>query len=335
VSPVGLSFLLMCERQDWRFGPTTTTVSLKASVAGKMKHAGPSMKHIDLDALAHFVAVAQQGGLNAASRETGIPKATLSRRVRELEAKLGTPLLERGGTRMKLTEDGRLLFDRAMPLLTDLDGLGADVSARSGLVRGRLRVSIPTLLARFGMGAFAVRFQRTHPAVQLEIDIDDRFLDLTKENYDLVVRANPAPDTTLVGRRFLRTQIVLASLPDMPVPSQQDARVDAVMLTSANHPTEWTIVTPNGELTVTPRATIRCSSMLMVYEAVLAGAGAGLLPAWLVKDDLKAGGLKVWGSVPNRDIEAWALHPPGNLTSPKVRAFVDLLIEQFRERTTI
>ena len=76
-----------------------------------MEHAGPYMEHLDLDALVYFVAVARQRGVNAAARETGIPKATLSRRMRELEARLGTPLVERGGARLRLTEDGRLLFD--------------------------------------------------------------------------------------------------------------------------------------------------------------------------------------------------------------------------------
>src|ERR1700733_1234640 len=116
------------------------------------------MEHPDLDALVHFVAVARQGGVNAAARETGIPKATLSRRVRELETGLGTPLLERGGTRLKLTDDGRLLLDRAAPLLADLNAVWADMSARSGQVRGHLRVSVPSLLARFGVGGSATRF---------------------------------------------------------------------------------------------------------------------------------------------------------------------------------
>ena len=70
--------------------------------------------------------------------------------------------------------------------------------------------------------------------------------------------------------------------------------------------------------------------MTLVYEAVLAGAGAALLPAWLIRKDLAEGRLKAWGTVPNRDIEAWVLHAPGHLTSPKVRAFVDLLVDEFQ-----
>ena len=74
--------------------------------------------------------------------------------------------------------------------------------------------------------------------------------------------------------------------------------------------------------------------MTLVYEAVLAGAGAALLPAWLIRKDLAEGRLKAWGTVPNRDIEAWVLHPSGHLTSPKVRAFVDLLIAEFQKSDT-
>jgi DNA-binding transcriptional LysR family regulator len=292
------------------------------------------MEHPDLDALAYFIAVARQGGVNAAARETGIPKATLSRRVRELETGLGTPLLERGGTRLKLTDDGRLLLDRAAPLLADLDALWADMSARSDQVRGHLRVSVPSLLARFGMGGIATRFARAHPAVELDIDVGDRFVDPVSEGYDVVVRANPSPDSDLVGRRFLRSQSVLASLPGMPLPRHPSERVDAVVLSAARGQTTWTVLGPAGELTVIPREILRCSSMALVYEAVLAGAGAALIPAWLIQNDLAEGRLKAWGTVPNRDVEAWVLHPPGHLTSPKVRAFVDFLVDEFQKSET-
>jgi DNA-binding transcriptional LysR family regulator len=292
------------------------------------------MEHLDLDALVHFIAVARHGGVNAAARETGIPKATLSRRIRELEARFGTPLLERGGAKLKLTEDGRLLLDRAAPLLADLDALCAEMSARSGLVRGRLRVSIPTPVAVFGMGGFAARFARTYPAVELEMDIDDRFVDPVSEGYDVVVRVNPLPESDLVGRRFLRTQSVLASLPSMPLPRHTGERVDAVVLSATGSQSAWTVLCSEGELTVIPRQILRCSSMMLVYEAVLAGAGAALLPASLIQEDLAKGRLKAWGTVPNRDIEVWVLHAPAHLTSPRIRAFVDLLVDEFQKSET-
>jgi DNA-binding transcriptional LysR family regulator len=292
------------------------------------------VEHTDIDALAGFVAVAQEGGLNAASRRTGIPKATLSRRVRALEAGIGLPLLTRGGARLELTEDGRSLLARAAPLLADLDALWAEAREWSGQVRGRLRVSMPVLLARFGMGDLVARFVRIYPSVELEIDVNDRFVDPVPEGYDLVVRANPSPDTGLVGRLCLRTRSVLAGSPALVLPERPNEPVDAVVLSAARGQSRWTILGPEGERAVTPREVVRCSSMMLVHEAVLAGAGVALLPAWLIEEDVAAGRLKAWGSVPNRDNEVWVLHPPGGVTSPKVQAFADFMVEQFaRSRT--
>ncbi|BCP51502.1 LysR family transcriptional regulator [Kaistia sp. 32K] len=288
------------------------------------------MEQMDLEAVRLFVAVARQGGLNAASRETGVPKATMSRRIRQLEASLGTLLLERSGRRMRMTDDGRRLFDRAAPLLADLASAGAEISARDGEVRGTLRVSVPALLARSGIGAFATAFVKRYPQVKLEIDVDDRFVDPVAEGYDLVVRANPAADSDLVGKCFLRTEVELAAAPEIPLPTGQNEVVDAVILTATGGQASWTVLNEGGPLTVLPRETIRCSSMMLVYDAVLSGAGVALLPAWLIEPDLREGRLRAWGRVPNRHMEAWVLHTPAHLSRPKIRAFVDALVEAYR-----
>ena len=295
-----------------------------------MKHSGPFMEQMDLEALALFVAVATHGGLNAASRETGVPRATMSRRIRQLETGLGALLLERGRGQMRVTEDGRLLFERAAPLMADLAAVADQLRARDGQVRGSLRISVPNLMARTGMGAIAASFVRKHPKIHLEIDIDDRFVDPVAEGYDLVIRANPAATSDLVGRRFLRSEILLAALPEMPIPSEQDAFVDAVILTATGSRTAWTVECGDRQLRIIPRETLRCSSMMLVYDAVLAGAGAALLPAWLIASDLRNGRLRAWGKVPGREIEAWVLHARSHLTSPKVRAFVDTLVDAYR-----
>ncbi|WP_322988399.1 LysR family transcriptional regulator [Hoeflea sp.] len=288
------------------------------------------MEQPNFEAMSHFVAVARHGGLNAASRETGVPKATISRHIRQLEVSLGTLLLERGGRRMQMTEDGRILFARAAPLLADLVAAGAEVSARDGRVRGSLRVSVPSLLARSRMGAFAASFVKKYPEVKLAIDIDDRFVDPVAEGYDLVIRANPAPNSDLVGKCFLRTEILLAASPDILPPTAQDEIIDAVILSASSGQTAWNVIRQNEPLRIIPREILRCSSMMLVYDAVLSGAGAALLPAWLIEQDLRDGRLRSWAKVANRNIEAWVLHAPAHLTSPKVRAFVDTLVDAHR-----
>lgn len=299
-----------------------------------MEQCGPYMKQLDLRALSHFIAVAEHGGLNIASRETGVPKATMSRQIRILEAQLGTNLLERGSGKAQMTEDGRHLFDRAAPLLAELEATGTEITERNGQVRGPLRISMPALIARSGIGAVITDFVKKYPLVELEVHIDDRFNDPVDDGYDLVVRANPAEDSDLVGKCFMRTEYVLASLPEMPVHSEQNSMIDAVVLLAQRDQSMWSVMREGKLISYMPRETIRCSSMMLVYEAVLAGAGAALLPARMISEDLRTGRLLSWGIVPNRDIEAWVLHAPTHVNSPKIKAFVEALVEAYRSPKT-
>nr|WP_255513205.1 LysR family transcriptional regulator [Geminicoccus harenae] len=148
---------------------------------------------MDLVALADFNAVASSGGFAAASRTTGIPKATLSRRIRTLEAELGTRLFERGGRELHLTEEGLVLHRRIGPLLAELVQSGEEISGRSGVPRGRLRVSVPVLLANLVMGRIAAGFVAAFPEIDLEIIAEDRAVDPVVEGFDVVIRACGCP----------------------------------------------------------------------------------------------------------------------------------------------
>ncbi len=287
------------------------------------------MEHQEMPGLGDFIAVATHGGLNAASRATQVPKATLSRRVRALEAALGARLLERGGRQLRLTEEGGFLLERAVPLLSKLHSLGEEVSGRSGRLRGPLRISAPSLFARTRLGEIAARFVTRYPEVTLEIDIADSFVDLVRQGYDVVIRVNPAPDSGLVGKCFLRTETVLAAPPQFSLPGPAGREVDAVVLAAQAGLTEWTAIGKSGEIRVVPRAILRCTSMMVVHEAARSGAGAALLPRWLIEEDLAQGRLREWGVLPDRQIEAWALHTSTRLASPKVRAFIDTLTEAY------
>ncbi|MEO7068852.1 MAG: LysR family transcriptional regulator, partial [Rhodanobacter sp.] len=168
---------------------------------------------MDLDALADFNAVASHGGFGRASRITGRPKASLSRRVRQLEDALGVRLLERGARTLRLTEEGAALHEQTRHLLERIGAIGEALKADTEQPHGRLRVSAPVLFAHRGLGRIAAHYAATYPGVQLEITADDRFIDPLGEGYDLVVRANPLPTTELAGRCFLRDELILTAPP--------------------------------------------------------------------------------------------------------------------------
>ena len=136
---------------------------------------------MDLSALSDFVLVASNGGFGAASRRTGRPKATLSRRVIELEDGLGVRLFERGGRVLRLTEEGSALLVRTEGLLGEIHEAGEAVSAGRDRPRGRLRVSAPILFSHIAMGRIAAAFSTRYPDVQLEVTAEDRPVDLVAE----------------------------------------------------------------------------------------------------------------------------------------------------------
>ncbi|HWT46302.1 MAG TPA: LysR substrate-binding domain-containing protein, partial [Vicinamibacterales bacterium] len=173
---------------------------------------------MDLLALADFNLVARHGGFGRAARATGRPKATLSRRVAELEADLGLRLLERGARVLKLTQEGRALYERTGALLTEIDETAAALASGGDRPRGRLRISAPLLFAQTAMGKLAAGFALRHPDVRLEVTTEDRPVDMVEEGYDLVIRVNPDPDETLVGRIFLRDRLVVVASPALARP---------------------------------------------------------------------------------------------------------------------
>ncbi|CAH0342974.1 LysR substrate-binding domain-containing protein [Rhizobium sp. CECT 9324] len=286
---------------------------------------------MDLVALADFNLVARHGGFGKAARATGRPKATLSRRVTELEAALDLRLFERGARDLKLTEEGRALFERTAVLLTELDETATSIASRAETPRGRLRISAPLLLSQTAMGKIAAGFALRYPEVRLEITTEDRSVDMIEEGYDLVIRVNPDPDESLVGRAFLHDRLVVVASPDLPRPSEH-LHSPGVVRGTSNLQT-WTVTTPEGSATLRIEPVLILSSLIMVRDAVRAGVGAARLPISLVSHDLADGTLLHWGDIEKSEIALWALYPSRRLLSARVSAFLDFLKQAFPNGT--
>lgn len=291
-----------------------------------------NMEQMDLHALADFVLVASHGGFGKASRSSGRSKATLSRKVAELEAALQVRLLERGRHALRLTDQGEALFLRTRGLLSELHQAGDDIASGAGLLAGSLRVSAPVLLAHTSLGAIAAAFSRMHPQLRIEINAEDRFVDLVDEGYDIVIRTNPKPDT-MIGRRLLTDRKLLVAPPDLALPVADGAVLPAVLLSRVGEVQPWLVMTESGQRTFHPDPILRFSSILLVHDAVRAGAGVASLPLSIVADDLATGRLVSWGAMAGRPVEVWALHSAQRLASPKVTGFVRFLADQFHDGT--
>jgi DNA-binding transcriptional LysR family regulator len=283
---------------------------------------------MDLLALADFNLVARHGGVGRAARAAGRPKATLSRRVVELEASLGLRLFERGGRTLKLTQEGRALYERTAALLTELDETAAGIASGGSTPRGLLRISAPLLFSQIAMGKLAAEFAMKFPDVRLEVTTEDRAVDMVEEGYDLVIRVNPDPDETLVGRPFLRDRLVIVASPDLARPTD-GSPVPAIVRGTGGGTEAWTVAAGAGPSTLLVDPILGLSSMIMVRDAVWAGVGVARLPVSLVGPDLATGRLVHWGDIDGPEIALWTLYPSRRLLSARVSAFLDHLKSAF------
>ena len=296
---------------------------------------------MDLQALSDFNLVATHGGFGRASRFSGRPKATLSRRVAELEQSLGARLIERGSQSLRLTDEGRALHERTDGPLSEIAEAGEAVVLGASSPRGRLRVSAPVVIAHVAFGRIGARFALAYPDVQLEIVAEDRKVDPVEDGYDLVIRVDPSPDDRLVGRRFLNDERLIVAHPDLPPPVRVenelgDRAVRAVLLSTMPPDITWRIRVDRGaDIVLKPEPVLRLSSLLMVRDAVLAGAGAAMLPKLLVADDVASGRLALWGILAGPSVEIWALQSSRRLVGAKVRAFLDIVEKAFPERVFV
>jgi DNA-binding transcriptional LysR family regulator len=293
------------------------------------------MEHsLDITTVADFNLVATHGGFGLASRASGQPKATLSRRVRALEESLGVRLVERGARKLKLTPEGAILHARTADPFGEIAQVIDELKAGIGRPRGVLRVSAPLMFAHTAMGRFGAAFLDAYPEVRLELTADDRLVDLVGDGYDIVLRFNPRPDDALVGRRFLSDQLVLVAPPDVhrpqPGPSG-DTEIRAIVRTGRAEVGPWTVVDAAGHVHIfRPQPVLCFSTPLLIRSAVLAGAGAAMVPRSVIAEDIAAGRLVEWGAAQAPPIEGWVLHASRRLVSPKVSAFVNFLCEYFR-----
>lgn len=290
---------------------------------------------MNLDDLTDFLLVATHEGFAQASRASGRPKASLSRKVMELETALGIRLFERGARAVRLTEEGALLLERT-------SGPMREIAETAGVLRegrtqphGLLRVNAPTLFGQIMMGRLAAQFTKACPAVKLAITLEDRQVDLVHEGHDVVIRVNPSPGSDLVGRCFARDQVLIVSTPDLKKRfSRSGIRstrpLPVITRTSSTSSGKWKIA-GTATRAVHVQTALQLPLFTMIRDAALTGLGAARLPRLLVAEDLAAGRLVSWGAATDQPSELWALHTSRRLPSAKVKAFMSFLEVEFRK----
>jgi DNA-binding transcriptional LysR family regulator len=289
-----------------------------------------------LHAMQIFVEVVKSGGFSAAARKIGLSRAQVSKSVMQLEAYLGTRLLNRTTRSISLTESGHAYFERSNTLLADIDEIEAVVANKSGATRGQLTLSAPTSFGILHLQQAIPAYLEKYPEVQISLSLADRFIDVVAEGFDLVIRIAELEDSSMVARRLAPCKRVLCAAPGylekhgIPQVPQDLAIHHCLVYSNELKPDTWRLQGPGGNEEVKVNGPVCADNGDILCAAAVAGLGVTLLPTFIVGADLRSGKLRqVLSEFCPPEISIYAVFPSRRWLSPKVRSFVDFLTEYF------
>ena len=282
-----------------------------------------------------FVSVATRGSLSAAARLEGVTPAIIGRRIDALEARLGVKLLLRTTRRLTITFEGQAFLEDCQKTLNDLANAEAAVSLGGVQASGQLRVSAPSGFGRRHVAPLLGEFMQANPAVQINLNLSDRLVDLVNENIDCAIRIGELTDSSMVSVRLgeMRRMVVASpaylvahGVPRIP----GDLSVHNCLTLGQQR--GWLFRNPeNGEVdTVKVGGSFQCNDGAVLHEWALAGRGLAWRSLWEVGQDLKEGRLTsvldAWQAPP---LGIYAVFPQRRHLPLRVRLFIDLLKENY------
>ncbi len=287
-----------------------------------------------------FVAVVDLGSFSAAAERLGTAKSAVSRRVAQLEGRLGARLLNRTTRRLSLTDAGRALHERAKRILSDLEEAEGEVAHAEAALRGRLKVATPLSFGLLHLGPALEDFLIQHPELEVELDLNDRQVDLVSEGFDLALRIGQLTDSSLIARRISTVRRVTVASPDYLArhgtpqhPGELD-RHHGLRYTNVPRQDAWSYVDAQGR-PVRPRVPDRLAANNgeLLADAAERGLGIAVQPTFMVHEALREGRLRaVLTDWTLAEQGMYLVYPPGRFLSQRVRAFSDHLAGCFGDR---
>jgi DNA-binding transcriptional LysR family regulator len=281
-----------------------------------------------------FARVVTAGSMSAAGREMGLSPAVVSKRLRRLEDRLGTRLMQRTTRQISLTEAGQGFYERVVAILASIEEAEAFVSRRSALARGTLKVSAPTSFGRLHIAPHLGPFLKDNPDLTVHLELSDEFVDIVGEGFDLAVRIAELSDSSLVARRLAPIHRVLCAAPaylEKNGTPRSIADLASHACLTATPQDHWRLEGPEGLVSVKPAGPILTNSSEVVRESVLAGLGIALRSTWDVGPELSAGRLKL--VLPqyraSRHVGVYAVYASRRFLPAKVRVFIDYLAQLY------
>ena len=285
-----------------------------------------------------FLRVLDLGSITAAAHSLDLSVAVASQRLKRLERELGVRLLHRTTRRLHPTPEGVALAERGRVLVEDLESLGAGLREAATEIAGTLRVTLSASFGRQHVSPLLPKFLARHPKLRLSVHLSDQVVDLVSEGFDLAIRIGAMEDSQLVARRIAANRRVLCASPDylrrrgqLKVPRDLQDHECLLLFGSSGRQDVWRLHDAQGkEMPVRVPGRFESNLGELLRDASVAGEGIAIHSLWHVADDLRTGRLQVvLPDFPLATTAISAVMPQRRQVPPRVRAFVDFLVEEF------
>ena len=291
-----------------------------------------------LDDLAVFAKVVERKSFSAAAREFETTKSAISKQVGRLERQLGAKLLNRSTRRLSLTEIGALVHEHSTRIGEEVQQIESLVAGLQSKPKGILRLTTSVAFGNLHLVGWLPEFTKRHPEVEVQVHLNDRSVDLVEEGFDVAVRLTSAPPEHAVARRLAPIRYAVCASPaylrkaGTPKTLEALGAFNCLRFDQSDSASHWRFVKAGAQLKVKVTGNLTANTSEALRVAALEGGGLAVLPTYAVSDDLHSGKLRrvltSYEVLGNFGDAIYAVYLPNRFLAPKVRAFVDFLIEK-------
>ncbi|MBF6027148.1 LysR family transcriptional regulator [Pseudomonas sp. P115] len=298
-----------------------------------------------LGEMATFVKVVETGSFSQAARQMGASPSAVSRSISRLEKALATRLLQRTTRKLRLSEGGEEVFKRCQEMVNAARSVMEISGQFTHEAEGLVRVSVPKAVGRFVIHPHMPEFLRRYPKVDVQLILEDRPVDLIDDNLDLILRISDSPPPGLVGRPLFPIEHLLCATPqylaEHGTPEHPNDLLNHSCIYLGETPADarWKFRQAGKTVTVGVRGRYAANHTGVRLDAVLQHVGIGSLPYFTARHALEAGEvvqvLGQWDFIASYHGEVWLLHSPTRYLPPKLRVFIDYLVECMAREPTL
>ncbi len=292
-------------------------------------------EEFDLNEMAIFVHVVEAGSFTGAARNLGLPKSTVSRKITQLEERLGVRLIQRTTRSLRLTDTGNAYYGHCSRILSEIEEANIAVTQMQTTPTGTLRITAPVLFGSTVLSSLISEFMDLHPQLNIDLVLSDQMLDLVQEGIDIAFRIGQLEDSSLIGRYLGDVRAVMCASPEylrrFGTPHHPDDLSNHRLITASRW-LQWNMEGPGGEeINIPVKPKLQANDFASLYALALSGSGVTPLPALIAAPAIQAGELvPVLADYPFEASPIHALYPSNRHLSAKVRSFVEFVIDNIR-----